>query len=144
MKKLIIVLFAVMLGMAAQAQVFTMYNALGSSVASDTTTDTGTSTLTSRYVSPAPATTTTIWVAVTKISGTVGGTITLQGSLDGSTWKAAYALNTATALAAFTATDASNTYHWIITGSPFLYYRISWTGTGTMAASFTGKVFRSK
>ena len=66
MKKLIIVLFAVMLGMAAQAQVFTMYNALGSSIASDTVVDTGTSTLTSRYVSPAPATTTTIWIAVTK------------------------------------------------------------------------------
>jgi len=111
---------------------------------SDTVTNTGTVYLTTPVVSPAPATTTTIWVAVTKISGTVGGTITLQGSLDGTNFKALYTLNTATALPTFTATDASNTYHWIITGSPMRYYRVSWTGTGTMAASFTAKMFRSK
>jgi len=114
------------------------------SLTSDTVTNTGTVYLGTVRLEPAAATTTTIWVAVTKISGTVGGTITLQGSLDGTNYKALYAINSATALAAFTATDASNTYHWILTGSPMTYYRVSWTGTGTMSASFTAKIFRAR
>lgn len=144
MKKLIMVLFAVMLGIAAHAQVQDLYQALGTRVTRDTVDNTATVYLTTPLVSPAPAITTTIWVAVTKISGTVGGTITLQGSLDGTNYKAAYALNTVTALAAFTATDATNTYHWIVTGSPYRYYRVSWTGTGTMSASFVAQMFRSR
>jgi len=145
MKKFIF-LFVALLGIASisQGQVFNLLNPLSPYATSDTVTNTGTAYLTSALVSPAPAVTSTIWVAVTKISGTVGGTITLQGSLDGTNFKAAYALNTATALAAFTATDASNTYHWVISGSPYRYYRVSWTGTGTMSASFTSQLFRSK
>lgn len=143
MKKFIF-LFVALLGIAAisQAQVYDFKSPY--SLTSDTVTNTGTAYLSTPVVSPAPAVTTTIWVAVTKISGTVGGTITLQGSLDGTNWKAVNTPNTATALATFTATDASNTYHWVISGSPFRYYRVSWTGTGTMAASFTAKIFRSK
>ena len=145
MKKYIFI-FVALLGIAAysEAQVFSFYNPLGSQVASDTVTNTGTAYLTTPVVSAAPATTSTIWVAVTKISGTVGGTITLQGSLDGTNYKALNTPNTATALATFTAADASATYHWVISGSPFRYYRVSWTGTGTMAASFTSQIFRSK
>lgn len=114
------------------------------SLTSDTVTNTATAFLSTVRLEPASATTTTVWVAVTKISGTVGGTITLQGSLDGTNWKALYAINSATALATFTATDASNTYHWILTGSPMTYYRVSYTGTGTMSASFTAKIFRAR
>lgn len=145
MKKYIFI-FVALLGIAAysEAQVFSFYNPLGSQVESDTVTNTGTAYLTTPVVSAAPATTSTIWVAVTKISGTVGGTITLQGSLDGTNYKALNTPNTATALATFTAADASATYHWVISGSPFRYYRVSWTGTGTMAASFTSQIFRSK
>jgi hypothetical protein len=144
MKKFIVLILTLALGVSVNAQVFDLYQPLGTRVTSDTVTNTATAYLTTVVVSPAPAVTSTIWVAVTKISGTVGGTITLQGSLDGTNYKAAYALNTATALATFTATDASNTYHWIISGSPYKYYRVSWTGTGTMAASFTAQVYRSK
>lgn len=111
---------------------------------SDTVTNTATVFITSPVISPAPATSTTIWIAVTKISGTVGGTITLQGSLDGTNWKAMNTVDTQTALATITATDASNTYHYRLDGSPFPYYRVSWTGTGTMSASFTAKLFRAK
>lgn len=111
---------------------------------SDTVTNTGTAYLSSVALTRVAAVTTTVWVAVTKISGTVGGTITLQGSLDGTNWKALNTPNTATALATFTATDANNTYHWVISGSPFRFYRVSWTGTGTMAASFTAKLYRSQ
>lgn len=114
------------------------------SLTSDTVTNTATVFLTTPKISPAAATSTTIWIAVTKISGTVGGTITLQGSLDGTNWKAMNTVDTQTALATITATDASNTYHYRLAGSPFLYYRVSWTGTGTMSASFTAKIFRAK
>lgn len=114
------------------------------SLTSDTVTNTATVYLTSPVISPAAATSTTIWVAVTKISGTVGGTLTLQGSFDGTNYKAVNTPDTQTALATITATDASNTYHWRLSGSPFPYYRVSWTGTGTMSASFTSKIFRGK
>lgn len=82
----------------------------------------------------------TVQVNVTKISGTVGGTISLQGSLDGTNFKALNTAETQTALATVTATDASNVYHWRLSSSPFTYYRVSWTGTGTMSASFTSKL----
>lgn len=114
------------------------------SITSDTVTNTATVYLTSPLLSPALATSTTVWVAVTKISGTVGGTLTLQGSFDGTNFKAINTPDNQTALATVTATDASNTYHWRLQGSPFLYYRVSWTGTGTMSASFTAKVMRAK
>lgn len=138
-------LFVALVAFAAfesKAQVYSLLSPY--SFTSDTVANTGTAYLSTVAVSPAPAVTTTFWVAVTKISGTVGGTITLQGSLDGTNWKAVNTPNTATALATITATDASNTYHWIISGSPFKYYRVSWTGTGTMSASFTAQMFRSK
>lgn len=139
---LLVGLVAFLTAFNAQSQVYELKSPYSSVI--DTVTNTGTAYVSSVAISPAPATTTTIWVYVTKISGTVGGTITLQGSIDGTNWKALYALNTATALATFTATDATNTYHWIISGSPMPYYRVSWTGTGTMSASFGAKMFRSK
>ena len=110
---------------------------------SDTVTNTGTAYLGTVSLKRMPVVTTTVLVAVTKISGTVGGVITLQGSLDGTVWQALNTPNTATALATFTASNGSANYHWVITGSPFKYYRVSWTGTGTMAASFTAKLFRT-
>lgn len=106
----------------------------------DTVSNTGTIYLTSgRVAGPGDV---TIQVNATKISGTVGGTISLQGSLDGTNFKALNTAETQTALATVTATDASNVYHWRLNGSPFLYYRVSWTGTGTMAASFTAKILK--
>ena len=145
MKKLLILLFVGSVAFSANAQVYSLTNALSPYAASDTVSNSGTGTLTTRNaVSPAAATTTTIWVGVTKLSGTVGGTITLQGSIDGTNWKALNTVGTQTALATITATDASNTYHWILQGSPMPYYRVSWTGTGTMSASFIAKLFRAK
>ncbi len=144
MRKLFALILAltVFAAIETKAQVYSFLSPY--SFTSDTVTNSGTAYLSTVCISPAPAMTTTVCGGVTKISGTVGGTITLQGSIDGTNWKALYTLNTATALPTFTATDASNTYHWIITGSPMPYYRVSWTGTGTMAASFTAKLFRAK
>jgi len=109
----------------------------------DTVTNTATAFLSTRLLPQRPFSSAVIWVTVTKISGTVGGTITLQGSIDGTNWKALNTNDTQTALATVTATDASNTYHWRLLGGYFPYYRVSWTGTGTMSASFSAKLFRN-
>jgi hypothetical protein len=110
------------------------------SLSSDTVTNTGTVYLTARGAQQNTSYT-TVQVVVTKISGIVGGTISLQGSVDGTSYKALNTAETQTALATITATDTSNVYHWRLNGNPFQYYRVSWTGTGTMAASFTAQLF---
>jgi len=77
-------------------------------------------------------------VVITKISGTVAGTLTLQGSIDGTNFKAMTVAEASTAINTATATDvASQTFLWRLNSNPYKYYRISWTGSGTMAAKFT-------
>lgn len=144
MKRLIaiIVALAAFAAIETQAQVGNFLSPY--SFTSDTVTNTATVYLTSPTLIAAPATSTTIWIAVTKISGTVGGTITLQGSLDGTNYKALNTVDTQTALATITATDATNTYHYRLAGAPFPFYRVSWTGTGTMSASFRAYIYRAK
>jgi hypothetical protein len=110
------------------------------SLTRDTVTNTATIYLSSTRVAATAGSKVTVYVAVTKISGTVGGTLTLQGSMDGTTFKALNTQETQTALATITATDATNTYHWRLDGNPFPFYRVSWTGTGTMSASFTSRL----
>lgn len=141
---LLIVGFIVSLAITSQAQVADFYQPLGTNLTIDTVTNTGTSYVTTRVLKADFVAHTTIQVNVTKISGTVGGTISLLGSLDGTNFKALTVLDAQTALATITATDATNSYHFRITGGPFLYYRVSWTGTGTMAASFGAKIYRNK
>jgi hypothetical protein len=74
----------------------------------------------------------TATVAVLKISGTVGGTLALQGSMDGTNW--------VTIGNAATPSDASANYSFNTTVR-FYYYRISYTGTGTMSASMRSHLF---
>lgn len=74
----------------------------------------------------------TAHVVVTKISGTVGGTLALQGSLDGTNWS--------TIGSAATPTDASANYPFNTTVA-WYYYRLSYTGTGTMSASFKAFIY---
>lgn len=74
---------------------------------------------------------------VTKISGTVAGTVTLQGSNDGTNYvtvSSSYA--TATTLSCTDQT--TNTKMFVVTGSPYKYYRLSYTGSGTMSATIKG------
>ena len=141
--KNIIALFAfiVMVAFAStesQAQEKSLLSPYG--FTSDTVTNGGVAYLTVRAPEKNGLAVSTIQVVVTKISGTVGGTISLQGSVDGSSYKALNTEETQTALATITATDANNVYHWRLKNNPFLYYRVSWTGTGTMAASFTAQI----
>lgn len=73
--------------------------------------------------------TVTIQVDVTKISGTLGGTLIPVGSNDGVKW---YAAGSGT----FTVTDVASQG---VNFSPplgFGYYGVQWTGTGTMSGSF--------
>lgn len=82
------------------------------------------------------ANTVTIQAVFTKTSGTLAGTATLQGSIDGVTWETIPTSLVAGAASTYTVTDlASQGKTFVITGSPFLYYKISWTGTGTMVGS---------
>lgn len=71
---------------------------------------------------------------VLKISGTVGGTLALQGSMSGAAgdW---VTIGTAT-----TPSDGSANYGFNTT-TRYYYYRISWTGTGTMSASMKCYLF---
>jgi hypothetical protein len=131
----------------ANAQLAPFFNALstgGVFPQSDTVTNTATGTVQCRLLRDVAVTNTTVQVNVTKISGTVGGTISLQGSLDGTNWRALNTVDTQTALATVTAADATASYHWRLSGSPFLFYRVSWTGTGTMSASFSALLYRNK
>jgi hypothetical protein len=144
MKRIILlVAFALVVAIGADAQaIYKMYNSLGSGITSDTVTNAGVGVLTTASRTPIlKGSRVNAQITITKISGTVGGTITLQGSVDGVAWKAVQTLETQTGLSALTATDvASQTFHYK-TVHYYPYYRWSWTGTGTMAASFTGTLF---
>jgi hypothetical protein len=74
----------------------------------------------------------TAQVTVTKISGTVGGSIVFQGSMDGT--------NFTTIGSATTPSDASATYAFNTTAA-YYYYRVSYTGTGTMSASMRTYIY---
>lgn len=137
------------IGQGFQGRELTFYNSLGTLLASDTATNTGVATVTTRR-NPGGAATNTIVAIVTEISGTTGGTVTLQGSLDGSTWVTAGRDVAADSAAAFayvtyptkTPTDVTTAqkFTWVIQDSPFLYYRLSYAGTGIMSATISGKL----
>jgi hypothetical protein len=80
-----------------------------------------------------------IQTVVTKISGTVSGTVTMQGSNDGT--------NFVTVSSAFSDAQTLNTTDvatqsklFTITGNPYKYYRLSYTGSGTMSATIKGNL----
>lgn len=142
-------MFVGLVAFSAKAQVVaSLYNPLGTNLTSDTLTlssATGTIYLTTRELKADLTYHTTVQVNVTKLSGTVAGTITLMGSLDGVNFKALTTLDTQTALATITATDATNSYHFRVTGGSFLFYRVSWTATtATMSAKLEAKIYRNK
>jgi hypothetical protein len=144
MKKQIFLLIGLVASLTVSAQVKDFFQPLGTNLRIDTCTNTATAFVTTREVIDTEAKSTVIQVNVTKISGTVGGTISLLGSLDGVNYKAIVVNESQTALATITATDATTSYHWRLTGSPYRFYRVSWTGTGTMSASFAAMYFRNK
>jgi hypothetical protein len=83
--------------------------------------------------------TVTIQAVVTKISGTAGGTVTLQGSNDGVNY-VTVSTDYSTAQTLSVTNVTTNTKIFIVTGSPYSYYRLSHTGTGTMSTTIRGYV----
>ena len=79
-----------------------------------------------------------IQFTATKISGTVGGTVVVQTSLDGTDWY------TAVGTASYTLTDATQTTVFKITDWGAKYIRILATPTGTMSAQIKAKYVARK
>ncbi len=76
---------------------------------------------------------TTIQATITKISGTLAGSLVLSGSLDGTAYTAIGS--------AYTVTDTAAQYpSFSVNPSTYRYYKLSWTGTGTMAGSIKSKL----
>ncbi len=88
-----------------------------------------------------PEQTIVVEVVATKLSGTVGGVISLLGTIDETYYKALLTPDSATPVNTYTATNvASQTFMFVIPNNPYLRYRVQWAGTGTMSASFTAKI----
>jgi hypothetical protein len=143
MKKLLLVISLMCFALGASAQVFQPQSAIlkvsGTGVDSVLVTNTGTSFIYARVSGPAQ--TTTIQFVAHKVAGTIAGTVTLMGSVDGVHFKACTVAEASTAIPTFTATDvATQSYIWRLNYCPYPYYGISWTGTGTMTAYFRGRV----
>jgi len=134
MKKLLFLLMAgltiFVLPLTVEAQVVSLVST-NNSLTLDTVTNAGVRVLSK--VVPGNKATITIQVNVTKISGTLGGTIIPVASNDGVKW---YAAGSGT----FTVTDVASQG---VNFSPplgFAYYGVQWTGTGTMAGSFNASL----
>ena len=139
MKRIFLIASLVLFAFASIAQT-TMLGSAGSATA--TVTNTGTDYLTASPTNAHSDSDITISVTATKTSGTVAGTISLLGSADnGVTFKAVLLQNVSTALNTYTATDvASQTFIFSLSNNDYTHYRVSWTGAGTMVATFTAKM----
>jgi len=130
MKQLLFLFSAILIAAMSFGQTEAKVMLASNGLAVDTVTNTATETWTLKV--PGFQKSVSVQAVLTKISGTVAGTVTLQGSLNGTSY---YPIPSQT----YTATDvASQTVIFGLDNSKYLYYRLSWTGTGTMAASARG------
>lgn len=140
MKKLFILIAILSLGLTTFAQKASLYNAtntyslaklVAATATRDTVTNTGTGALYAKiqngdgYV--------TIQANVTKVSGTVAGSLTLLGSLDGVAYDSIRTEETRTLLARATLRNTTGTdvYSWRLKKSPYLYYKLASSGGTT-------------
>lgn len=87
----------------------------------------------------------TVQAIITKVSGTIAGTLTLQGSLDGVNYFTIPTAATVAGAATYTATDvATQSATFIVNGSSALFFRVSYTGTGTMNATVVSYLLARK
>lgn len=135
MKKFILSIIACLIFVASNGQAFQM---TGQYTTGDTVVNTASKTCSLKVVKSYKST--TIQANIVKVSGTVGGTLTLQGSVDGVNYVTAdTAAFVSDGSATYTATNsASQSKVWVINGSPYVWYRLSYTGTGTMSAILKG------
>lgn len=130
---------------------YSMKSTTWTSVTKDTVTNSGTNSVTLQVQNWYE--TLSIQPIVTKLSGTAGGTVTLQGSNDGTNFVTVntkylstldpYFTSGAAATLSITNTT-TNTGIFVILGSPYQYYRLSYTGSGTMSCTLQGKLFATK
>jgi hypothetical protein len=137
MKKLLFVIAIVFVSLTSKAQKFTM------TASGDTVTNTATKACSLKVVNSYKQV--IVQAVITKISGTVGGTLTLQGSVDGVnfvTVDSALFVADGQALPTYTATNTAGAQSkiWIMSTTPYLFYKLSYTGTGTMSATLKGYI----
>ena len=135
MKKFIILLAVLVVGMAASAQTFnkaTVWTV-------DTLTNTETAYLTLPIVTRSVESMSGL-VLAENITGTSAGTILLQGSLDGTTY---VTLTDVTGYVSIAVNDTTTivdnaTFGWNVWKPAFLYYRMALVQTGTSTTEYTG------
>lgn len=141
MKKLFLIfaLLAFVVSGFSQVATVTFKNSGFTNLNTDTVTNTGTGTISTITPTTSGNDEATIQVVCTEISGITAGTITLMGSLDNVNWVALTDATAVPQVGTKTATDvASQTFLWRLDANPCKYYRISWTGAGTMSATLSG------
>lgn len=113
------------------------------SLNSDTVTNTGVAYLTTAVAITGPGTV-GIQVTVTEISGTTAGTITLQGSIDGTNFAALTDTTAVPNIGTKSPADVTTAqpFLWWLAQNPYRYYRVSYTGAGTMSARFSAKLIK--
>lgn len=130
MKKLLIIMLVSVFAVATHAQTaMTNPNGLALDTVSNSTAE-GPLLQVNNYKS-----TVSIVLLVTKISGTVAGSVKWQGSNDG----VSYAT-----ISSDTLTDATNTYQFSDVPKKFMYYKALITGTGTLSASYKANLYTTR
>lgn len=134
MKTLFFVALLGLFAVTAQAQVYTMLQATGATV--DTVTNAGTAYI-ARPVSGA-ATSIGVQVAIEKVSGTLAGTLTFSGSVDGTNF---YTIGSTQ-----TITDTAGTKYYLFTLdgnlAPYRFYRVTGAGMTTGVYYISGTLVR--
>lgn len=141
MKKLFIIatLFALTITTKAQSYVMPLLSTTYPTLTIDTVTNTGSNSV---YINvSAGYSNLTIQPIVTRVSGTMNSNSTpqLKGSIDGTNY---YTIAGDTLH--LTNTASAQLTSWILTQNQYKYYKIFWTGTGTMSATLQAKVFLVK
>lgn len=124
---------ALIAGMTLTSQAQTTANVLKSTpthVPTDTVVNTG---VKNQYTTPISgfADVLTFQYVITKISGTVGGSLLLQGSIDGTNY-----VNIGSAVTPTDVALQSGTF--ALTAHNYITYRLNYTGAGTMSAKLNG------
>ena len=119
---------------------YSLSNLEAATATQDTVTNTGTGALYAKRITGPGAV--TIQLSVAKVSGTVAGTATLHGSLDGVLYDTARLANTVTRVPNHTLQNSSRTYEWNLSASPYLYYKVSTAGGTTTVYYISGKVMK--
>lgn len=112
----------------------TFKNNTYSSLTLDSAVNTGTAIVKARIGGEGTAT--VIQANIVKKTGTVAGTVSLWGSVDGVNFEACRLKDATTALHTYTATDvASQTFIWRLSDVSYLHYQVRHVGSGTMLST---------